>query len=56
MDRSEIINWLLGGDVSVKYQTHRDLLISEGRIHKIKTDDTGVTKLNSDKNYGVTVV
>jgi len=29
MERSEIINWLLEGDVSIQYQTHRDLLKSE---------------------------
>ena len=29
MDRKEIISWLLEGDVSIQYQTHRDLLKSD---------------------------
>jgi len=29
MERNEIINWLLEGDVSIQYQTHRDSLKSE---------------------------
>lgn len=28
MERNDIINWLLEGDVSIQYQTHRDLLKS----------------------------
>ena len=32
MEREEIINWLLEGDVSIQYQTHRDLLKSEPEV------------------------
>ncbi|MEQ8198621.1 MAG: hypothetical protein ABRQ27_11550 [Clostridiaceae bacterium] len=32
MKRHEIINWLLGGDVSIQYQTHRDLLKSDKKV------------------------
>ncbi|PKM60049.1 MAG: hypothetical protein CVU99_10115 [Firmicutes bacterium HGW-Firmicutes-4] len=32
MERNEIINWLLEGDVSIQYQTHRDLLKSEPEV------------------------
>lgn len=34
MEREEIVSWLLEGDVSVQYQTHRDLLNSEPVIRK----------------------
>jgi hypothetical protein len=32
MEYNEIINWLLEGDVSIQYQTHRDLLKSEPEV------------------------
>lgn len=32
MERYEIINWLLEGDVAIQYQTHRDLLKSDGKV------------------------
>ncbi|MEQ8155228.1 MAG: hypothetical protein ABRQ25_10150 [Clostridiaceae bacterium] len=32
MKRHEIINWLLGGDVSIQYQTHSDLLKSDKKV------------------------
>lgn len=32
MERTEIINWLLEGDVSIQFQTHRDLLKSEPEL------------------------
>jgi hypothetical protein len=32
MERNEIINWLLEGDVSIQYQTHRDLLKSKPEV------------------------
>lgn len=34
MERKEIIEWLLEGDVAIQYQTHRDLLHSNSRILK----------------------
>ncbi len=57
MNRSEIISWLLEGDVSIQYQTHRDLLKSEPEMlvplkNRIATEGWGYEFLNRQKPEG----
>jgi len=49
MTYDEIINWLLEGDVSVKYQTHRDLLGTKGK--KIKELKSRIVKEGFGKHF-----
>ncbi len=60
MERSEVIRWLLEGDVSIQYQTHRDLLKSEPEIldrlrKRIATEGWGyeiLKKQHPDGHWG----
>lgn len=54
MTRDEIINWLLEGDVSVQYQTHRDLLGEErpDLRSRIETEGWGAAFLSKRKPEG----
>jgi hypothetical protein len=55
MERSEVIRWLLEGDVSIQYQTQRDLLKSEPEVldrlrKRIATEGWGYEILNMESN------
>ncbi|MEL7626491.1 MAG: hypothetical protein AAGU15_06500 [Anaerolineaceae bacterium] len=60
MERNEIVNWLLEGDVSIQFQTHRDLLHSEPDVlshlrEKIATEGWGyefLSRQHPDGNWG----
>ena len=57
MTYTEIIAWLLEGDVSIQYQTYRDLLDSDkpGLRKKIETEGWGLKFLScrlSDGHWG----
>ncbi len=57
MEKKEIINWLLEGDVSIQYQTHRDLLKSETKVlsplkKRIATEGWGHEFLKRQKPEG----
>lgn len=57
MNRSEIINWLLEGDVSIQYQTQRDLLKSEPGVliplkNRIATEGWGYELLKRQHSQG----
>ena len=54
MDKQQIINWLLEGDVAIQYQVHRDLLASEkpGLQNRIATEGWGARFLGFRKKEG----
>ncbi len=54
MDRTEIIEWLLEGDVSIQYQVHRDLLATErpDLQERIATEGWGANFLAARKPNG----
>jgi hypothetical protein len=54
MTRKEIVSWLLDGDVSIQYQTYRDLLnIEKPRLRKtIETEGWGLKFLSYRKQNG----
>ena len=54
MNREELINWLLAGDVSIAYQTHRDLLVTErpDLQEQIAKEGWGATLLAARKPEG----
>ncbi len=54
MDKQQVLNWLLEGDVSIQYQVHRDLLASEkpGLQNRIATEGWGVKLLGFRKEEG----
>ena len=57
MEKQEIINWLLKGDVSIQYQTYRDLLKEERNDlrKKIETEGWGkkyLSKRNKNGHWG----
>ncbi|MEA1978129.1 MAG: hypothetical protein U9N80_09550 [Chloroflexota bacterium] len=54
MDKQQIINWLLEGDVAIQYQVHRDLLDSEkpGLRNRIASEGWGAKFLGFRKEDG----
>ena len=54
MKKEEIINWLLKGDISIQYQTHRDLLDTDRKDlrKKIETQGWGKNYLSKRKKDG----
>ncbi|MFC2054704.1 hypothetical protein ACFLV7_10500 [Chloroflexota bacterium] len=54
MIKNEIINWLLSGDVSIRYQVYRDLLNSDNKQlrDRISTEGWGAQFLNFRKKEG----
>ncbi len=54
MDKQQIINWLLEGDVAIQYQVHRDLLASEKPPlrDRIATEGWGAKFLSFRKEKG----
>ena len=57
MNRQEMINWLLEGDVSIQYQVHRDLLSADRKDlqNRIAGEGWGarfLTKRRSDGHWG----
>jgi len=54
MDKQQIINWLLDGDVAIQYQVHRDLLASEKPLlrDRIATEGWGAKFLGLRKKEG----
>lgn len=58
MNNNEIINWLLQGDVSIQYQTYRDLLGEEREDLKNRIDKEGwgnqfLSKRNENGHWGL---
>lgn len=58
MEKNELINWLLEGDVSIQYQVHRDLLDEERNdlSKRIEFEGWGaeyLTKRNSNGHWGL---
>ena len=56
MENSEIINWLLEGDISIQYQTYRDLLNQKRKDiqNRIATEGWGkyfLSKRNKDRHW-----
>ena len=54
---NNVLSWLLGGDVSIQYQTHRDLLQSEGMLlehlqQRIETEGFGSQLLSARNTSG----
>lgn len=54
MDKQQIINWLLEGDVAIQYQVHRDLLASEKPLlqDRIASEGWGAKFLGFRKKEG----
>lgn len=54
MDKQQIINWLLEGDVAIQYQVHRDLLASKkpGLRDRIASEGWGARFLSFRKREG----
>lgn len=58
MNNPEIINWLLSGDISIQYQTHRDLLDNESKDLKTRIALEGwgaeyLAKRKTDGHWGL---
>ncbi len=54
MDKAALLEWLLGGDVSIQYQVHRDLLNSEQPLlqKRIPTEGWGAAFLSPRRPQG----
>lgn len=55
MNKDQVIDWLLEGDVSIQYQTHRDLLLEERTDLQNRISEAGwgqdFLKRRNDKGY-----